>query len=258
MRSQLLVGGVLSISAQAFGLTIIPNYVTTGAGSWDATEQAVIAQAITDWQSVITTNVTINVNLDFTNAGTGGYLGQWSGGRNTYAGDDAYPWQKTTHTIHFNADLASGVHYLWFDPTPTTSDDQPFVAWDALSVARHELGHMLGFVPNFYKENIGTASEVNLWDRFITVNGSSAVFDQGGLNVSLASSGNLGHLLGVNGPGGDLMSTALYNGERLPISSTDLAMLSMAYNYTVVPEPGIVGFAVTTAILTLRRRKRCK
>ena len=261
MRSQLLLGGVLLMSAQAFGLTIIPNYVDNVAGSWNATEQGVIAQAVTDWQSAITTNVTINVNLDFANAGTGGYLGQWSGGSSYYSGDDIYPWQNSTHTIHFNADLASGANYLWFDPTPNNASDQPFAAWDALSVARHELGHMLGFVPNFYKENIGSGpSEVNLWDRFITVNGSEAVFDQrqGGLNVSLASSSNLGHLLNLNGPQGDLMSPALYNGVRLPISGTDLAMLSKAYNYTLVPEPGIIGFAMTTAVLTLCRRKRSK
>lgn len=254
MRSILLAGGLLSLTAQAFALTIVPNYINTGAGSWDANEQAVMAQAIADWQSVITDNVTINVNVDFTNAGTGGYLGQWNGSYSgAFVGDDIYPWQKSSHSIHFNADLMSGTNYLWFDPTPTTSTDQPFAAWDALSVARHEIGHMLGFVSNFYTENIGISSgpnqQVILWDRFIT----GTTFDQPGLNVALYS--DLSHLAPA-GVDGDLMAPALYNGTRKYISDTDLDMLSKAYGYTLVPEPGIVGFAMATALLTLCRRKR--
>ncbi|MCC6126465.1 MAG: PEP-CTERM sorting domain-containing protein [Pirellulales bacterium] len=221
----------LPLAARA--ITIVPTYVDGAGQSWTAERRGVIQQAINDWQTALPDSHTINVTLDFTNAGAGSYLGQWYvSSQPMAAGTDIYPWTpELIHTIHFNADLFSGSNYIWWDPTPTTSSDQPFAAWDALSVARHEICHMVGFANGFYVDNFYTPQSIDKWGSHIT----GSVFDPGGLNVSMASSTNLGHVLNGGATAGDLMVPALINGQRRGISTTDLNMLQLAYNYTIVP-----------------------
>jgi hypothetical protein len=213
--------------------TIIPNYVDGAGYTWDSVRKGVIQQAINEWNASILDAHTINVTFDFTHAGTSGYLGQWSGGFSEPSGTDIYPWTSgVTHTIHFNVDLFSGANYTWWDPTPTIGGDQPFAAWDALSVVRHELGHTLGFTPSFYYDNFATGSQFDKWGSHITV----STFDPGGLNVSMASSSNLGHVLDSGATAGDLMVPALLNSVRRVIGTTDLKMLRVAYAYQIMPQ----------------------
>jgi hypothetical protein len=217
------------LTTVARAITINPTYVNGAGQTWSQTEKDVIQQAINDWQTALPESRTVNVMFDFTNAGTGGYLGMWEGSYSLYAGTDVYPWiSGVTHDIHFNADLFSGT--TWWDPTPTTSNDLPSNKWDALSVARHEIGHMMGFTDSFYVDNFYTPQEFDKWGIHI----SGSTFDPGGLNVSMQSTSDLGHVSNSGSTAGDLMVTALGPGVRRGISATDLNMLHLAYNYTIV------------------------
>jgi hypothetical protein len=236
-RSSLFAATIFFILSPlaARAITIVPTYVDGAGQTWTADRIGVIQQAISDWQTALPDSHTINVTLDFTNAGTGSYLGQWSVSSQPMAvGTNIYPWTpELIHKIHFNADLFSTTpNYTWWDPTPTTSSDLPFEGWDALSVARHEICHMVGFANGFYVDNFAVpGQQIDKWGSHIT----GSTFDPGGLNVSMASSTNLAHVLNSGTTTGDLMVPALVNGQRRGISTTDLNMLQLAYNYAIVP-----------------------
>lgn len=233
----------------ANGLTINATFVDGNGQTWDATRQGVVNQAISDWTSKILDNHTLNITFDFTLAGTSSYLAQWSGSRSYFAGDNIYAWSSgVTHTVHFNANLFSGTNYAWFDPTPTTSSDQPFEAWDLLSVTRHELGHALGFTSGFYYDNAGTAGQVDKWSSRID---ASHVFNANGLIVQMdADNAHTDQSLSL------LMSPALVNGTRREISLNELNMLAASYGYTVVPESSLsAGMCVGLSALVLAGRR---
>jgi len=218
-------------AAGAVGLEIVPTYVDGAGETWTAARQGVIEQAIADWEASILDDQTIQVSMEFSHAGTGGYLGLWSGGGWFYPGDDIYPWTDgVEQSVIFNVDHFSGDWYTWWDPTPTTWGDQPFYGFDALSVARHEFGHMMGFADGYYVDDVFGANT----DRWLeNVQPGTTTFDPGGLNVELAGLGNLTHLADSGATAGDLMVPALSNNVRRPISRTDLEMLSLAHGYTL-------------------------
>jgi hypothetical protein len=120
--------------------------------------------------------------------------------------------------------------------------------WDALSVARHELGHAMGFTDRFYYDNYGLSTQVDKWAVHI----SGTTFDPGGLNVTMTSASDLAHTYDGGSTSLDLMVPSIYNGQRRDISDIDLKMLHLAYNYQMVPEPssmvlllvGLIGLGV--------------
>jgi hypothetical protein len=232
----------LVTAAQA--VTIEATYLDGAGYAWDSTRRGVIQQAISDWQAVLPDSHTVKVTFDFTNAGSS-YLGQWWGSSEPmYAGTDIYPWTpELIHQVHFNADMFTGTNSTWWDPTPTNSSDLPSAKYDALSVARHEIGHMMGFTDQFYVDNFYTGSEFDKWGIHI----SGTTFDPGGLNVSMQSSYDWGHVSNSGSTAGDLMVTALPNGVRRGISITDLNMLHLAYNYTVVLPVDPTTYTLTAA-----------
>ncbi len=246
----------LSLPSQA--MTIVPDYVNSAGQTWTSDRIGVIQQSIDDWESNILDDQTVNITFDFTNAGTSGYLATWAGSYyDIPAGTDIYPWTSgVTHTIHFNVDYFddSSANYTWWDPTPGTSGDQPFAAWDALSVARHELGHALGFATNFFVDNASMGGGIDKWTSHIT----GTTFDLGGLNVSMAAADNLSHVLDDGSTAGDLMVPALVNNVRRDISTTDLDMLQLAYGYQLVPEPStlVMLFIGAVGVLVFARRRR--
>ncbi len=216
--------------------TIIPTYVDGSGYTWDSVHKGVIQEAINEWEACDRDTHTINVTFDFTHDGTGAgsYLGEWAGSISGVPyGTDLYPWTTgVTHVIHFNVDMFSGTNYLWWDPTPTTSGDQPFAAWDALSVIRHELGHALGFTPGFYLDNVGLPQQTDKWTSHIT----GSTFNLSGTSISMASSSDLAHVLDGGLTAGNLMVPALLNGVRRGISTIDMDMLHLAYGYPVASQ----------------------
>lgn len=223
----------LSLTAPSYALTINPIFVSGAGETWTAERMGVVNQAITDWGNSILDSYSIDVTFGFSSAGDSGYLAQWSGSYSYSTGDDIMPWSSSvSHSIHFNADWFDNSTYSWFDPTPHTDGDLTSSHYDMLSVARHELGHVLGFADGFYGNNLGTAVEELVWDNLID---SSNIFDAGagGLNVSMDGSDHA-HTLNAGTTFHDLMNPSIYNGERRGISSIDLEMLSRAYGYTIV------------------------
>jgi hypothetical protein len=217
-------------AATAGAITISPTFIDGSGYTWDSVRRGVITQAINDWAAVLPNSHTVNITFDFTNT-TEGYLGKWQGSYSLASGTDVYPWTSgVTQTIHFNAHYFSGDNYTWWDSSPATGGDLPSSAWDALSVARHEIGHMLGFVNGFYLENYNTSSAYDKWGTHI----SGTTFDSGGMNVAMAASSDLSHVLDGGTTLGDLMVQALPNGTRRAISATDLNMMHLAYDYSVV------------------------
>ena len=261
---------LFAVPAQA-ELTMNVTFTDTLAMTWDATTEGVINQAISDWQDKIdgidngaggVDSVTVNFSVEFDYLGLGGPLGVWNGQVSGFFGADVRPWvagdssYNVTHTLTFNADLVNnpGGNDLWFDPTPgDDGSDKAFSDWDALSVARHEIGHMLGFT-SLYVDDFGVTN-ANPWTSLI----SSNVFDPTGLNVAMHP-GDPGHVLADE----LLMDTALSNAEgRIDVSQTELEMLSLAYGYslavTAIPEPSFAAMlALATPVVACRRRRAKK
>jgi len=247
---------ILLASTAAQALVINPSYVDAAGESWTPTRQGVIEQAIADWESLIGDEQTVNVTLTFENAGTGGYLGLWSASSDPMSyGTDVYPWTpEVHHTITFNADLLTGYNYIWWDSSPQTDDDIPFHGWDALTTARHEMAHMMGFTESFYVDDLGQTN-VDRWLAHV----SGTTFDPGGLDVSLAGSNDLSHVLDDGATADDLMTAYQYNSERQDISMTDLLMLELAHGYTIIPEPAsLCLFALVGVVLVRSRRVRAR
>ena len=214
------------------GVAIHPTFVDAAGASWNATQRGVINQVINEWEAVFADNHTIDMTFTFKHFGTSGPLGLWNGSISTFPGTDLYPYSpEVSHTVRFNADLlsTSSPNYLWWDPTPTTSNDQPFVAWDALTVVRHELTHALGFTGDFYVDDFAKPSEVDKWESHMT----GTIFDPGGLNVSMTSNSDLAHVADSGVTTSDLMIDKLVNNTRRSISEIDKRMLALAYGYTI-------------------------
>ena len=240
-----LLWGELTSSLQA-ELIFNPNF----DGAMTQIQKDVVNQAINDWRSVFSgvsgTSQTINFAVSLSSLGTN-TLGQWSGGYSGVPfGTNVRPWTpQVTHTIEFNADRIND-NTLRFDLANPISSP---TFWDALSVARHEIGHMLGFTSLY--DNIALNGTVtNPWTSRI-VNDS---FDSGNLNVAMnpGDSAHLAQGLGL------LMSPGLVNNTRLPISGTEAQMLSLAYGYNIVavPEPAsllLVGMVIPIGYFGFRR-----
>lgn len=234
--------GVGLLSAGARAVKIVPTFMDGAGQTWDATKRAVINQAISDWDARILDDQTIPVTFDFTNAGSD-YLGLWQGRYSVFTGTNIYPWTSgVDHVVHFNADMMDSTqpNYLLF-----TLGSVPFAEWDALSVARHELGHMLGFTNGFYVDDLGNPGQTDKWSSRIV----GSVFDPGGLNVQMF--GDLSHTDDSGSTANDLMNPALPNGMRRTIGALDEGMLEKAYHYQMAPDPNGDGTVTFADLLTL-------
>ncbi len=249
----------------ARALDIVPIFQNSAGETWDATRQGVIQQAIGDWEARVGGSEVVTVTFDFANAGAS-YVAQWEGDYVLALGTDVRPWTSgVDHEVHFNADLFDPAgpsnpypgYSIWWDDTPGGPDETvPFMGFDALTYTRHEIGHMLGFVGGFYVDDFATGSQVDLWSSHITIEGSLAVFDSGGLDVVMNSPADYAHLANAGGTAGDLMNYAFTNGSRHDITDTDLGMLAMAYGMALIPEPSSLACVVLGLAGIFGRRRR--
>jgi hypothetical protein len=241
-----------AVPAQA--LNIIPTFTNNAGETWTAERQAVIQHAIDDWEAVIGVDESYEIEFDFTSAGTCAtcYLARWSGSISAPLGASIRPWDYVTHTIYFNVDrMNSAPNWTWFDPTPVDdTGDPPFLAWDALSIALHEIGHSLGFLEGFFVDGFFTAGEVDLWAAQID---ASDVFAPGVLNVQMEDDHS--HYQDSGATADLLMNPSITNGQRQGISATDVTMLNLAYGYALAPEPG-TALLLGIGLLVLARRRR--
>ena len=236
------------IATPSQALQITPLFVDAAGESWTQERQDVVWQGIADWTSLILDDQSFDITFTFAAEGSEGYLGLWQASYSYFDGDNVLPWYDgVEHTVLFNVDLFSGDNYIWWG---LDAQEQPFEAWDALTVVRHEIGHALGYT-GLYGNNYGvTGEEYRYYDLWV----SGSTFDAGGLNIALASEGDTYH---VSMDYENLMSPALVNGVRRDIEPMNLDMLELAYGYSIIPEPGLFGLLVIgwVGILAVHGRK---
>lgn len=203
------------------GLTIVPTFTDSAGQRWTDRRKAVVLQAIADYERAIAENETIAVEFKFYDAEPG-YYAMWYAINFPPKGTSVRPWTRgLTHVIMIDANSAGGL--VWFDPTPSTDDDIPESVFDALTLIRHELAHMLGHRPGYCLDYDADGQAIDHWQARIDASG---VFDPGGLNVALADDGE-------HAADNDLMSYYLTTGRRYDIDDA-LQRLILTYGYKTV------------------------
>ena len=208
---------VLLAAGPAAALDIIPVFVDSPDRPWAPHEKAVIHQAIADYEAVIAEPETIRVAFKVHEGDD--HLAMWYGVGEPANGATIRPWtSQLRHTVALSTAVADA---LWYDLTPATDRDVPDDVWDALTVFRHELGHMLGHRGGYCFDKWATRRQHDPWAALVDKRG---VFDPGGLNVPIHGK-TLGHT-----EGGGLMTPVIPPGTRYDVDRT-VRMLALAYGY---------------------------
>ncbi len=232
---------LLAVTSSASAVLDIVVSFDDNAYVWTNVQKAVVNQAITDWEDAFSAYVldeTVSFGIDFRNTGAAAVTYGWDvGWAYLGTGFSSRPWLNTGHYMG----IQPGV--MWWDPTPAIDGDGIY-GYDALTLIRHELGHMLGSQPGLYFDNIYTGNQTDVWEDQIVGN----TFDPGGLNVSMAS-GDHGHT------NGGLMNAYLYTGQRFEVDQT-MAMMALAFDLTPVPEPMTMSLLAIGGVAVLIKRRR--
>jgi len=245
-------GGLIAAPQPAAALTINANFTNFGS---NADEQNVFDAAIQWWEMIITTPFTFNVTVTRSTLGSG-TLGQTSAFTENGAGRPV------------SATVQMGIRSDWFiDPTPhdesefdVDSTEPPvFLAppgsvanglFDYLTVAKHELGHALGFTVAYslFSAQVGAES------------GGTRPFGKNpdGTPMVIATLGPAAdgtHLVDSGSQKNDLMVATLPQSMRRLQSELDCQMLSRAFGYDCsttrhIPKPPTV-FLLAIALLGL-------
>lgn len=315
MRAFVLRGLALAISvglgaaAPARALTINLTFDPThpeSSGAFSPAEQAVIQEAARSWSSWITSPGTVNVTAvrsgtpatlgllglakDYQSSGGmqgGRHVGSPTGG--TILLSDSAPWfvdPTPGEDSEYAAQVLSTVPGL--PPSYLTAHSGGAAAgvFDLLSVASHEIGHVLG-IASAYQSFAGAVQASPDTTQKVYVFGAAALlgdpaidylagfFAQGGVYLpqsdeNPAEAGSVGGVpshFDQNNLGGksaglfplDLMNPGIARGERRHVSFADLDVLADAFGLTVVPEPGTVwllGLGLAGALVWRRGRAR--
>jgi len=139
--------------------------------------------------------------------------------------------------LTFNLD---NINEIFFDDDPTTDGDVPFSQFDGYTIILHEIGHGLGFLGfnDFAGDVFDTEGSISTYDNFITFAGDVPFFTGSAARAVFGGDvpltiGNNAHLGNIGGPGsqltggnGDLLQASISRGQRLDISSLDIAILA--------------------------------
>jgi hypothetical protein len=248
-------GSLYDDSNSVFGIVAAPSfniqfdYRFDTNGWFTSIRKAALEAAATIWESIILDEFTdipvgtslnvknpqtsemITFNSDYviddlvifvgaqnlTSLGIGGPSGTWFGGSSLetrYKGSDFEPW---TGSVTFDSDAA-----WYYDADPLISDVIPAGYSDFVSVAVHEIGHVLGFGTSNAFRNLVT----NIGGSYYFV-GSKATSTNGGFSVPLGL--DQVHILdghGKTGPYGEAsLDPTLMVGMRKLVNALDAAIL---------------------------------
>ena len=238
-----LVVLLLGASSASAALDINVTF-NTGTYNYTPLQQAVFNQAVQDWEDAFNAYqidgvVDLGTNLEAYGGGTLAQASNWLWGSwgDYPAGTDIRPWNGTGHWIGVNA------NGLWWDPTPDNDTDGIF-GDDAMTIIRHELGHILGIFPGLYWSDLHQPSQ------FDTLEGNvvGGVFDPGGVNMPMW--GDNGH----TAVGSDLMYP-YYSGGRTGVEDT-MEMFAVMYDLQPIPEPMTMSLLAVGGLALLRRRRK--
>jgi hypothetical protein len=174
--------------------------------------------------------------------GVGGPFGQWQVGSerdNRYNSNNFEPWAGT---IYFN--YSSN---FFFDTTPNTSNDIPSNQTDFLTIALHEIGHVLG---------IGTSPAFQNQVTGQGFNGAISRSLNGGQPIPLAP--DLSHVregFTLASAPEDLMDPSSLSGTRILPTSLDLGILQ-DIGYTIAPPDLSKKNQLTTPIIRFQNQDK--
>jgi len=196
-----------------------------------ATEKQIFGQAVSDWTGTLANptgkTVALALAVDFQALAIG------NGGSTTGFNVDADKLPTSSSiTMSNNTDM-----YYSLDPAV------PATKKDALTVARHEICHALGFGMPFdlYSAQADTAAVPPTWTKG-TVTATLA-----GTSLNDAS-----HLDATAHPN-DIVNLTVGLGNRRSISNIDVKILTAAFGYNLVPEPASLSLLAAALMLGFGR-----